>query len=529
MKWSRENLLILLAIAAAATALRVPRLQERPMHTDEAVHAIKFGALLEDGFYRYDSHEFHGPTLNYLTLIPAWLSSAGKLTEIDETTLRIVPVCFGVLVVLMVFVLTGALGRPAVLVAALLTALSPAMVFYSRYYIQEMLMVCFTFAAVLSGYRYTLTRKAIWAGATGVFLGLMHATKETCIIAYAAMLLAILLTYLPDRDLRHKLRDWKDQIRPGHLVIAGAVMFVASALFYSSFLSNAAGIVDSVTAYKTYLSRAGHDNLHIHPWYYYLKMLLFSRYGSGPIWSEALILFLALAGMLAAFKWSDRFECERALIRFVSFYSILMTVAYSVIPYKTPWNLIEFLHPLILMAGVGAAAIIKYTERKPRLFRILLGCVLTLGLGHLAGQAYLANYEYFEDPVNPYVYAHPLSDTYQVVSRVEELATVHPDAHNMQVEVIFPDSDYWPLPWYLRAFPNVGWWQEVDAKTLAAPVIIASPAVESDLMRKLYEIPPPGARHLYVPLFDSHIALRPNIEITGYVRNDLWNAYLQTK
>ncbi|MCB0293433.1 MAG: hypothetical protein KDH97_24480, partial [Calditrichaeota bacterium] len=60
-------------ILALALLLRLPGLERRPMHTDEAVHAVKFGALLEEGFYEYDPFEYHGPTLNYFTLIPAWL------------------------------------------------------------------------------------------------------------------------------------------------------------------------------------------------------------------------------------------------------------------------------------------------------------------------------------------------------------------------------------------------------------------------------------------------------------------------
>ena len=78
MRPSAKNLLLILTAIIAALALRLPQLQQRPMHTDEAVHAIKFGSLLEDGYYRYDSFEFHGPTLNYLTLVPAWLGSAQK-------------------------------------------------------------------------------------------------------------------------------------------------------------------------------------------------------------------------------------------------------------------------------------------------------------------------------------------------------------------------------------------------------------------------------------------------------------------
>ena len=64
--------LLLLAVILAL-GLRLPRLAERPMHGDEAIHAEKFGQLLEQGTYRYNPNEYHGPTLNYFTLIPAKL------------------------------------------------------------------------------------------------------------------------------------------------------------------------------------------------------------------------------------------------------------------------------------------------------------------------------------------------------------------------------------------------------------------------------------------------------------------------
>jgi len=53
----------LLFATVLALALRCPRLAERPMHNDEAVNAMKFGALWEHGDYKYDPNEHHGPTL----------------------------------------------------------------------------------------------------------------------------------------------------------------------------------------------------------------------------------------------------------------------------------------------------------------------------------------------------------------------------------------------------------------------------------------------------------------------------------
>ena len=126
------------------------------MHADEAVHAAKLGTLLEQGRYAYDPEEFHGPTLNYLTLLPARLQGAVRYADLDERTLRSVPAAMGVLLVAAHALLIPLIGVPAAAAAALLTALSPAMVFYSRYYIQETLLVFFSFGALISVCRYLL-------------------------------------------------------------------------------------------------------------------------------------------------------------------------------------------------------------------------------------------------------------------------------------------------------------------------------------------------------------------------------------
>ena len=95
--------------------------------------------------------------------------------------------------------------------------------------------------------------------------------------------------------------------------------------------------------------------------------------------------------------------------------------------------------------------------------------------------------------------------------------------------MICPEDDYWPLPWYLRDYPNVGWWNHVDFDAPPAPLIIAMPSVESDLVKKLYQLPPPGQKSLYLPLFDQYTELRPMIEIRGYIQKELWDIYMRSK
>src|SRR5271156_6653465 len=91
----------LLLATGLALALRCPGLDERPMHNDEAVNAVKFGRLWEQGSYKYDPHAYHGPSLYYVTLAFERLTGAPGFSQISEIRLRLVTVVFGVGILLL--------------------------------------------------------------------------------------------------------------------------------------------------------------------------------------------------------------------------------------------------------------------------------------------------------------------------------------------------------------------------------------------------------------------------------------------
>lgn len=510
--------LSILFAAVAALTLRLPRLQQRPMHGDEAVHAFKFGRLLEEGYYRYDPNEYHGPTLNYLTLIPAWLSGITTYKDLSEFTLRIVPVVFGVLLVVLVWLVADGLGKSAAIAAAIATAISPAFVFYSRYYIHEVLLAFFTFGVIASGYRYLKSRNIAWALLAGVFLGLCHATKETCIIAFASMISAVLLTLLLRRIQDGDVAKAKKPIDPLHVLAGLIAAAVVSALLYSSFLTNVDGVLESVRTYANYLHRASQNNLHIHPWYYYLQMLVYWKHRFGPVWSEVFIVILAAIGFIAALMKKGPAGADSTLLRFVAFYTLTMTAVYSAIPYKTPWCMLSFLQGMILLAGVGAMVVLALAPNA--LARVITVLLLLASGAFLIRQAYQANYELCAHPWNPYVYAHTLPEVVTVAERVDEISEVHPDGSDMYIQVICPDN-YWPLPWYLRRFPNVGWWRQLDEQVPLAPLVIIGAGIQKDLIKRLSEIDT-----AYVPLLRAY-QLRPGVLLRGYVTKDLWDRYEQ--
>src|SRR5207248_2870459 len=148
-----------------------------------------------------------------------------------------------------------------------------------------------------------------------------------------------------------------------HVGWAVACWLVVAGVLFSSFFANASGPLDSLRTYGVWLSRAAGDSAHIHPWYFYLRRLLFYHVGNGPSWSEGLILFLAIVGAVASFARKGLADAHASFTRFLALYTIILTAAYSAISYKTPWCLLTFWHGMILLAGVGAAALLDAAKR----------------------------------------------------------------------------------------------------------------------------------------------------------------------
>jgi predicted membrane-bound mannosyltransferase len=126
---------------------------------------------------------------------------------------------------------------------------------------------------------------------------------------------------------------------------------------------------------------------------------------------------------------------------------------YSAIPYKTPWLALNLFLPIALLAGRGLGNL-WLAARKEYLVVIVFSAVLAVELRHDTLQrAFNAS----SDERNPYAYAQTVEDILRLQKRVEQVASSNPSGKNLRIAVVAADA--WPLPWYLRDFPNVGFWQ----------------------------------------------------------------------
>lgn len=415
-----------------ALCLRVPQLAARPMHTDESVNAYLVGQQLDGACYHYDPEDRHGPALEALAVPLAKVLGAHSFQELSEYTCRMTAVLMGSLAVLLFLPLARAFGWMA-LAAALLWAVAPLPLYYSRYFIHETGFAAMTLAVLGGGIRAVLASTPAWRAGWTVFagagLGMMFAFKETAILHLAVLGLALLVAARPVWRAQ-----WRQLLACG---LGGAAVAMCVALaFYSWWFTDWNGPVDFVKSFVRFTARAGGEG-HEKPWWYYLALLGGGK--SGLVW-----LGLSLWG-----GWNLwRHGGWRAHVLVV--YAVAIFVLYSAIPYKQPWLALNLWLPQALLVGWFATDL--HAHRR-YVWLAMFAVVLLALLGADVRT------RVFRDPNgdrNPYAYAHTSSDVLHLVERLGALAQA---AHKPDPVIAVVMKDAWPLPWYLRHY-RVGFWKE---------------------------------------------------------------------
>jgi uncharacterized protein (TIGR03663 family) len=460
--------------------VRLPQLGERPMHTDESVNAYLTGELLAGGNFRYDPQDRHGPALFVIAAPVVKLLGAKRFSDLTETQLRLSTVLTGTAMILLLGAGVEMFGFIACLVAALLFAIAPLPVYYSRYFIHETLFVAATLGLILAGWRAWQKKSLLSAALAGLCAALMLACKETAVIHFFALGVAIICgIFLPPRE---KLAA------PKIVATAVGVFLFAGILLFTWFGKNWSVFADLLHAIPRFAARAGGEG-HEKPFGYYFHLL-----------DPMLVLFIVAGGGVYA-GICDAVSGQRKTGLLLAIYALVIFLIYSAIPYKTPWLALNFWLPLALLGGSGVAAF--WEQIKNPAGRWGIGIAGAFLLAVLALQTKVLAFDQPADEKNPYAYAHTGEDLLRLPLRVAELAKQNNLA---QPRIAVVAADAWPLPWYLRKFSQVGFWQPNQA-TGAADFFITTTDVSDSLAERLKNFRPEffGARPnvlliLWVPL-----------------------------
>ncbi len=186
------------AIFALGAILRFWGLGDKPLHHDESLHAYySLQFLLNPSGYQYDPL-LHGPfqfhIIPIIYIVAGWLHAADN--GINDFTVRILPALLGLGMVALPYGLRQHLGRWGALAAALLLAVSPSFVYYSRFVRDDIYVTFFTLLLVVAAIQYSLTRRLGWLVTAVAALTLSYTAMENTffvIAIFGSYLLAVVL------------------------------------------------------------------------------------------------------------------------------------------------------------------------------------------------------------------------------------------------------------------------------------------------------------------------------------------------
>ena len=437
VRWAAFSLIALFGLL-----LRLPQLGERPMHTDEAVNAYILGQLLAGKPFIYDPQDRHGPALAAFALPVARIQGAKTFSDLTESELRLTTVLAGSVTILLFGAAVEIFGFVPCLIAALLFAGAPLPVYYDRYFIHESIFAAATFGLILAGWRAWQKRSSRQAAVAGTCAALMLASKETAVLHFLALAAAAFVFWSWNLRGKYPSGLWQ----PKAALVGAAAFLLMSMLLFTWFGSNWKALAALLQAVPNFLARA-HGEGHQEPVSYYFRLV------TGG-WSGGVIIILACAGLFQTVR-----KRSPSPYGFLAFYALCIAAVYSLIPYKTPWLALNLWLPIALFAGLGVESLWRMPAKYPALCRpmravcILAGAVTTALIVH---DTRLRVFVYPADETNPYAYVHTSEDLLGLPNEIERLAYQN-GITAPRIAVIA--SDPWPLPWYLRHYAEVGFWQ----------------------------------------------------------------------
>lgn len=420
-KKANKILILYILIIILALLLRVLALDLRPLHHDEGVNGHFMLQLSRNGFYRYNPENYHGPLLYYITL-PFF-----ALFKESIFSMRLVTALFGVGLILLLLPLRKHLGDTSFLISSLFIAISPTLVFYSRYFIHEILFLFFTLAAIVSFLCLRKNPDCIYFFFLSIVL--LLATKETSFVILFFFLIFFIILSLNKR-VRNEEIDFIKKNK-NKILLAFFLSLFLLVVLYTSFFTNPRGIIDFLSApfnwLKTGVSGTGHEK----PFYYFFKLLLLYE----PIFLIGSFIFILTALFIKPIKK----ELKKSKFKvFVLFWFVIVLLFYSIIPYKTPWLSVNIILPLIILSSFLFEKVL-YDRPKLFFFFFVMALVLIFSI--------LTNFIFYENEQNMLAYVQTKSD----VNHLVNLVSMFPG----KINIVLSNSDYWPLPFYLKDFDVV--------------------------------------------------------------------------
>lgn len=249
------------AVFLLGAFLRFWQLGAKPLHHDESLHAYFSLMFLENpSSYVYDPL-LHGPFQFHI--IPIFYI-LGKILGLpgngaNDFTVRILPALMGTGMLLIPWLLREPLGKWGAFAMAVLLAVSPSFVYYSRFVRDDIYVACFTLLTAAAVIQYTQTRQTRWLLISIASIVLSYTAMENTLFVigiFGAYLIALLIWDLGEflgKTVFSRYFAPRDQSLAGRILTIGpfALLMAGLGLIGLKSLSSLSATINQLAAAHT--------------------------------------------------------------------------------------------------------------------------------------------------------------------------------------------------------------------------------------------------------------------------------------
>ncbi|MEI6632729.1 MAG: flippase activity-associated protein Agl23 [Chlamydiota bacterium] len=508
--------IVFAAVLVFTVVTRFYGLSFKPFHHDESLYSTYSWYLFDGRGYKYDPM-MHGPFMFYLDAL------LFTLFGISDFVARMSAALFGVGVVGCAWLFRKELGKAGSLSAAVLYAVSPTFMYFSRFFREDIFVAFWALFSVALFVNWLRDRARGWLYGSAAAFALMFCVKEN-----SYMFLFIFVTFGVFMLIFERIfgRDGAPADRPAgraggwpiaplDALVSLGIFFALFFIFFTSFFHNMPGFIDGLyrksLGYWMYQDRIQRIK---GPFTYFCPIAATYEL---PLLA---VLFAGIAGLLARRRlsrivmvvstavalplmlfwnldlpvepWDKIFHMTstlhivfvlyvlvigmaatcaylregRRFPAFLSYWSWTSVLLYSYAGEKVPWLLMHVLMPMVLWAAVILGELLEAERfrRKTCLYATLLGAGLLLFLQASLRLCFVNE----ANPVECMVYTQTSVDIQKTLRIIAGLA--EETGKGFQFPMGIQGESTWPYTWYLRDYKD---WFHPGAFTAPSKMVVA--------------------------------------------------------
>ncbi len=468
------EVIIYALILVLALILRLYQVGARPLQTSESPLAMSSWHMIV-GESPLDWEE---------PLVTGSTSGVFFLFGDNDLTARLLPVILGTALVSLPWFLRGMLGKGGAIVTALVLALSPSFIYFSRSLSASMYVAILSFLLVICVFGHTRSSNSVFASVPLVALLLCSGVMGFGTVTLLALSCAMLFTLREGSNeiVKSFQGAWSErQNLMGYASFSvGLFLSVSTAAFTHPERLGLPSLTAWVKAFD--LSRAGE------PWYWHLRLMAIY---------DPLIVALGLIGAVYFLLRWRRDRCQGyGLQMFLIFWAGGSLILLALMGRKEADQIISPLLPLVLLSGsliaglstrIGSRSLLQATSsrRGQRWAVAVIVPLIGLGLIYAIHTGWRLNYgPSTTEWLTSCATSPPVREMVQAVEDTSK------DLADPEAKVAVESSVAQPFAWYLRYRES---FEYVGRLTKAAPMVVALPDEQTQTELSRYAVRLRGA------------------------------------